>query len=343
MQNQIFPASPLPGKAPSGNALVDNFGRSISYLRLAITDRCNLRCRYCQPESGVPFISHDEILRFEELAHFVQIFTSLGITKVRVTGGEPFVRRGCMDFLTKLKDMPGVESLHITTNGVNTAQFLDKLADIGINGINLSLDTLDSKRFRQITRRDHLAGVLLTMQGALERRIPLKINSVVLSDTTDDEIRRLANIAREYPVTLRFIEMMPFSGTIRSKKLVNGHLLERLHRLFPGLEEYQTTQPTTARTFMAPGFQGKLGTISGYSRLFCTTCNKVRITSTGMLKTCLYDNGVLNLKALIRGGASDREISEAINYCVRNRFINGHEAEMNSHRIEEPSMGLIGG
>jgi cyclic pyranopterin phosphate synthase len=239
--------------------------------------------------------------------------------------------------------MAGLESLHLTTNGVKTARFLDELADLGINGINLSLDTLDPKRFWQITRRDYLEPVLQTLQGAIDRKIPLKVNSVVLSDTSDAELVRLASIAREYPVTLRFIERMPFSGTVRSEKLEDGRILQRLERIFPGLEEDATTSPTTARTFSLPDFAGKLGIISGFSRLFCTTCNKVRITPLGMLKTCLYDNGALSLKELVRGHAGDEGISEAVVNCVRNRFINGHEAERNSCRSEEPSMGMIGG
>ena len=324
--------------------LTDNHGRQINYLRLAITDRCNLRCLYCRPERGVPFIPHDEILRFEELERFVRIVTSMGISKIRVTGGEPFSRRGCMDFLARLKSMPGVESLYVTTNGVKTARFLDELADIGINGINLSLDTLDPKRFWQITRRDYLASVLATLHGALQRNIPLKVNSVVLPDTTDEEICSLAELARDKPLTLRFIEAMPFSGTTRAEKLTNGNLLQRLQRIFPAMTAcLQTHLPTTARIFTHPGFAGKLGMINGYSRLFCATCNKVRITPEGILKTCLYDNGSLNLKELVRGPASDLTIARKILHCIQNRFANGHEAEKASRRTTEPSMGMIGG
>lgn len=324
--------------------LTDNYGRQINYLRLAITDRCNLRCRYCRPESGVPFIPHDEILRFEELERFVRILTALGITKVRITGGEPFSRRGCVDFMARLKAMPGVESLYITTNGVKTARFLDDLADLGISGINLSLDTLDPKRFWQITRRDYLDSVLETLRGALQRKIPLKVNSVVLPDTTDEEIRTLAELAREYPLTLRFIEIMPFSGTTRAEKLTSDNLLHRLQTIFPDMVTcLNPNLPTTARTFSHPGFIGALGMINGHSRLFCATCNKVRITPEGILKTCLYDNGSLNLKELVRGHASDQTIVEKIRRCIQNRFANGHEAEKASQRTTEPSMGMIGG
>jgi cyclic pyranopterin phosphate synthase len=326
-----------------GGGLIDGQGRRITYLRLAITDRCNLRCRYCRPEKGVPFIPHEEILRFEELERLVAIFCSLGLSKVRVTGGEPFSRRGCLEFLSRLKSIEGVQHLHITTNGVKTSRYLDGLMAIGLNGINVSLDTLDQKRFWKITRRNYLAAVLQTIQGALIRDIPLKINSVILEDTCDDEIIQLAELARDFPVTLRFIERMPFSGTVRSKKLLNGNLSRRLRKIFPAIEECTAALPTTARIFALPGYKGNLGIIQGYSRLFCKTCNKVRITPSGMLKTCLYDNGARDLKMMLRNGADDYEIRKAIIACVQNRFKNGHEAELFSSRSSEPSMAMIGG
>ncbi len=332
-----------PQNSPKVGGLIDGWGRRISYLRLSITDRCNLRCRYCRPEKGVPFIPHQEILRFEELQRLVAIFSSLGISKVRVTGGEPFSRLGCLPFLKKLRQIDGVKNLHITTNGVKTSRFLDELAAIDLNGMNVSLDTMDRKRFWQISRRDYLDAVLQTVHGALARHIPLKINSVVLEDTCDDEIIQLAELARDYPITLRFIERMPFSGTVRSEKLGNGNLSQRLKKLFPALEESTATLPTTARIFTLPGYKGALGLIQGYSRKFCETCNKVRITPAGMLKTCLYDNGALDLKMLLRSGADDPEISKAVVDCVRNRFKNGHEAERFSSRETEPSMAMIGG
>jgi cyclic pyranopterin phosphate synthase len=182
-----------------------------------------------------------------------------------------------------------------------------------------------------------------TVHGVLARSISLKINSVVLKDTSDDEIIRLAGLARDFPIALRFIEKMPFSGTVRSGKLENGNLLRRLKRIFPAIEECTDSLPTTARIFALPGYKGSLGIIQGYSRLFCSTCNKVRITPTGMLKTCLYDNGVLDLKKMLRSGLDDKEIESVILNCVQNRCVNGHEAELNAKRAKEPSMASIGG
>jgi len=327
----------------SDSRLIDNHRRPITYLRLSITDRCNLRCRYCRPEEGVPFLPHGEILSFEELERLTTIFCALGVSKVRVTGGEPFSRRGCLSFLTRLRKIAGVQDLHITTNGVKTSRFLDELAVIGLDSINVSLDTLDHKRFRQITRRDYLEAVLQTVHGVLARHIPLKINSVVLKDTSDDEIIQLAGLARNFPITLRFIEKMPFSGTVRSGKIENGNLSQRLKRIFPAIEECTVDLPTTARIFVMPDYKGTLGIIQGYSRLFCKTCNKVRITPTGMLKTCLYDNGVLDLKKMLRKGAGDEEIKSAIINCVQNSCVSGHEAEQLARRGQEPTMASIGG
>lgn len=323
--------------------LIDNHGRRITYLRLAITDRCNLRCRYCRPEAGVPFIPHAEILSFEELERLVSIFTSLGVSKVRVTGGEPFSRRGCLDFLRRLRGIEKLKSLHVTTNGVKTARLLAELQEIGVAGINLSLDTLDPLRFQKITRRDYLEAVLATLQGVMVRRIPLKVNSVVLEDTSDREITSLAALAQKLPLTLRFIEPMPFSGGNNQRLQGNGQLLKRLQAILPTMSEVKSARPTSARIFQLPGFTGKIGVIAGYSRLFCQTCDKLRITPPGMLKTCLYDNGALDLKMLLRRGADDQEIKAAITACVGNRFANGHEAERRSSSDMEPSMGMIGG
>ena len=311
-----------PHSHSSDSHLTDNHGRAITYLRLAITE---------------------EILRFEELEHLVAIFCSLGINKVRVTGGEPFSRRGSMSFLTRLRKIHGVQYLHITTNGVKTSRFLDELAAINLDGINISLDTLDKKRFWRITRRDYFESVLQTLDGVLARSIPLKINSVVLKDTSDDEIIELASLAQDFPIALRFIERMPFSGAVRSGKLENGSLSKRLKRIFPTIEESSSALPTTARTFALPDYKGTIGIIHGYSRLFCKTCNKVRITPVGILKTCLYDNGVLDLKKMLRQGATDVEIKSAIINCVQNSCVNGHEAELNAMHGKEPSMASIGG
>ena len=326
-----------------GACLLDNHGRTIKYLRLAVTDRCNLRCRYCRPGEGVHFVPHGEILTFEELERLAAIFCRLGVDKVRVTGGEPFVRKGCLPFLQRLRKVKGLRTLCVTTNGVAAGAYLDSLVELGIDGINLSLDTLDRRRFRDISRRDFLDDVMLTMNGILKREIPLKINSVVLADTDAGEILSLAALARKFPLTVRFIERMPFSGMPGPTEKGSGNLLQRLLDIFPAMKECKELRPSTARTFSLPGYAGRIGVVQGYSRLFCPNCNKVRITPVGMLKTCLYDSGVLDLKILLRKGCSDREIKGAIVECIENRAIDGHEAEELARWHTEPSMASIGG
>jgi len=323
--------------------LVDNHGRRITYLRLAITDRCNLRCRYCMPEEGVSFVPHADILSFEELERLVRLLAGLGIDKVRLTGGEPFVRHNCLPFMERLRSINGIRSLNVTTNGVETARYLDGLAGLGINGINLSLDTLDRERFRQITRRDALPQVLATLDGALKRRLPLKINAVVQEDTEDAEILALAALARRHTLSLRFIEKMPFSGSHGAHPSPVLPLRDRLHILFPSLVPMLCATPTTARQYTVPNFVGTIGLIEGNSRRFCASCNKIRITPLGMLKTCLYDHGVLDLRAMLRGGADDPEIAQAVTACVHHRFANGHETQQACQVGRQQSMATIGG
>jgi cyclic pyranopterin phosphate synthase len=326
----------------SHQSLIDNHGRAITYLRLAITDRCNLRCRYCMPDQGAKFVPYKEILRYEEMVRLVRIFAGLGINKLRITGGEPFARRDCIPFMQKIIGIDGVTGLFVTTNGIVTASHLDELKTMGISGVNLSLDTLDPQYFKSLTRYDLLNNVLATMHGCLEQEIPLKINTVVLEDTTDENILAIAGLAKKYPLTVRFIEKMPFSGGNGFKNGGTEKLKQRLTGLFD-LKEVRSDQPTTARIFELPGFLGKIGVIEGHSRKFCPTCNKLRVTPLGVLKTCLYDNGVLDLKAMLRSNTDDDTISQAIIDSVGKRYVNGLEAEDLCTRRDEPSMASIGG
>lgn len=326
-----------------GSSLIDNHGRPINYLRLAITDRCNLRCRYCMPEEGVELIKHDQALSYEELERLVRLFQGLGINKVRITGGEPFVRRGCFEFMKILKCRLGIEQLYLTTNGVETYRYIDRLKEIDISGINLSLDTLDRARFKELTRRDQLDKVLLTLNRSLDVGIPLKINSVVMEDTSDDDIMKLVELVRDKAISLRFIEIMPFSGGSVAQDKSQKSLRERLVTIFPELKEYDRGITSTAREFSLPGHSGTVGIIEGRSRKFCATCNKVRITPEGILKACLYDDGVLDLRELLRKGISDKELADSIRTCLNNRYADGHETAAVNCRNGEPSMASIGG
>jgi len=295
------------------------------------------------PEEGVESIRHDQTLSYEELERLVRLFQGLGISKVRITGGEPFVRRGCFEFMRTLKQKLGIDQLYLTTNGVETHRYIERLKEIDISGINLSLDTLDRKRFQELTRRDQLDNVLLTLDRSLELGIPVKINSVVMEDTSDKDIISLVELVLDQPISLRFIERMPFSGGSPVQDHALKSLRERLETILPELQEKHGTGSSTAREFILPGYSGTVGIIEGRSRNFCATCNKVRITPEGILKACLYDDGVLDLKKQLRQGVSDQELADSIRICLNHRYADGHETEAFSCRHTEPSMASIGG
>ncbi len=328
---------------PHVDNLIDSHGRRITYLRLAVTDRCNLRCRYCMPAKGIPFVPHDEILRYEEMARLISIFTDLGIRKLRLTGGEPFVRKGLLDFICSIKQQQKSIRIYLTTNGVAVAEHLHGLAELGISGLNMSLDSLDQERFRQITRRNYFDRAWQTFVKALDLGIPLKINTVLYDSIKTSEIIALAAITKRYPVIVRFIEQMPFNGLNRVSvgAMTARHAEKIIRKSFPGLESRGASG--TAIRYQVPGFKGEIGFINGYSRRFCQTCDKVRITVQGMLKTCLYDNGRLDLKAMLRNRAGDAEMRAAVRKTVFKRAANGFAAEAEALSHEKHSMAAIGG
>jgi cyclic pyranopterin phosphate synthase len=295
------------------------------------------------PEKGVKQLAHEEILTFEELERLVVMFCQMGITKVRITGGEPFVRLGCVSFLERLKVGIGVPYLHITTNGVRTYGYLEELKKIGLSGLNVSLDTLDRERFAALAKRDRLEQVKRTINEALRLHIPLKINSVVTTSTRDDYMLSLAALPNHLPVSVRFIEHMPFSGADGPGEKLSESLKSRLYRFFPDLYAVSVERFSTARLYKRPGLKGTLGIIEGESRKFCKECNKVRVTTAGLLKTCLYDDGVLDLKKLLREGMSDKEIKTEIRQAIIFRQQNGVAAEKMNGETKHPSMATIGG
>ena len=323
--------------------LVDTHGRVVTYLRLSITDRCNLRCRYCMPAEGVQVMDRSEVLSYEELLRISRIFVGFGVNKIRITGGEPFVRKDCFDFMEGLMEQTPDLDLRVTTNGVAVMPFLPGLKRLGLKGMNLSLDTLDRERFKEISRRDCLDKVLAVFHEALRIGVPLKVNSVVQEDTTDEALLRIAALTKENNFQLRFIELMPFSGKNNSNAKVTHSLEERLFMLFPGIKEIPSLQIETARKFIIDGYKGSLGIIEGESRKFCKDCNKVRITSAGMMKNCLYDSGVLDLRALLRSAATDFEIALKIQESIVGKYSDGHETAKHQHKKFEDSMATIGG
>ncbi len=327
--------------------LLDNHGRTINYLRLAVTDRCNLRCHYCMPEHGLQWLSRADLLSYEEMLRLCTVLVRLGIQKVRITGGEPFVRKDLMKFLTALSRLDGLQEINITTNGVTTAPLVPELKKIGVRSINLSLDTLDRERFFQITRRDELPKVLETMDALLKHEIKVKINAVVMDGQNSDDLVPLSKLTKNLPVDVRFIEEMPFNGGDHSTALPlwdHRRILETLKNEWPDLEKIPDPPFSTSMNYRVPGHRGKIGIIAAWSRTFCGTCNRIRVTPQGVLKTCLYDHGVLNLRDLMREGLSDLELTDHLLFAFNRRHKNGWDAEEARRGIPvEESMATIGG
>ena len=280
--------------------MIDALGRNIDYLRISVTDRCSLRCTYCMPEAGVQWLEHDAILRYEDLLRLCRIFVSLGIKKFKITGGEPLVRKGVADFIAALHKIDGVESVTLTTNGVDLAPQLPALLDAGVDGINLSLDTLDRARFAERTRRDCLPQVLQGLEAALAvPGLNLKLNCVSMAGCAEDWLA-LAALAKERNVTVRFIELMPIGMGQGSTPCTEAEVSAALEAEYGLLTPYDTPLGNgPAHYFTLPGFTGKIGFISAVSHGFCDRCNRVRLTASGYLKTCLqYDTGA-DLAALL--------------------------------------------
>jgi molybdenum cofactor biosynthesis protein A len=323
--------------------LIDPFGREMNYLRLAVTNRCNLRCLYCMPAEGIPLLSRDSILQFEEMERLIQILISQGVNKLRITGGEPFVRKGLLDFLKSVNKFDELNSINITTNAVFIGDIISDLEQLKIGSLNISLDSLRKDKFFKITRRDEFEIVIENIDKVLKSTIPVKLNMVVLAGINDDEILSFTRLAKDNLVEVRFIEQMPFSGGPDSESIISANqIIDILQRQYPLLYE-QSLPNSTARTFHIPGYKGTLGIIAGYSRTFCSSCTRLRITPEGMLKTCLYDRGAVNLKEMLRSGSSDMEIKEAIIMAVQNRARDGFESQERYTRNSNLSMAQIGG
>ena len=324
--------------------MIDGIGRNIDYLRISIIDRCNLRCVYCMPEEGVEAVSHEEILSYEEILRLVRAFAKLGVHKIKLTGGEPLVRKNVAYLVNELKKIEGITQVTLTTNGILLAETIDSLAEAGLDGINLSLDTLNPEVFQKIARRDSFDQVMEGFRAALKYpQIPLKINCVPMGIEGQD-VLEMAELARKYPVHVRFIEMMPIGLGKQFEFCSEEHILQGLKERYGDYVPYEKcigNGPGHYYTF--EGFQGKIGFVSAISHKFCESCNRVRLTSQGYLKTCLqYDVGV-DLKRLLREGAAENVLCDAIEAAIL-RKPQGHQfgSQVESHE-EEHMMAQIGG
>lgn len=296
--------------------MIDSYGRKIDYLRISVTDRCNLRCQYCMPED-LPSLSHNEILRFEEILQICRYAGELGIHNFKVTGGEPLVRKGCIDFLKQLKALPYTEQVTITTNGTLLGEFLPELRNLGIDGINISLDTLNPKTFEQITGKNGQELVLENIIKSQESGIRTKVNTVLLKGINDKEFPDLLHLARDYAVDVRFIEIMPIGFGKNYLGYDKEKLLSKIAERYPDYQVITQKRGNGPANYIhIPGFQGCIGFIDAVHGKFCSHCNRIRLTADGMLKLCLYYENGLNLKNLLRTDTTPEEIRSAMEKAI---------------------------
>ncbi len=323
----------------------DQYGRQINYMRVSVTDRCNLRCIYCMPEEGIKQVSHQDILTYDEIVQIVNAAAAVGITRIKLTGGEPLVRKNLAGLVEALRAVPGIEEVTVTTNGILLKEQIGKLAKAGISAVNISVDSLDPDMYASIARKDALAAVLEGMEAAVScPGLKVKINCVPLKGLNEEEWVRLAQIARERPIDVRFIEMMPMGLGRDFQGSSQKEVLERLRETF-GPEQYLDGNfgngPATYVHFN--GFAGKIGFISALSHKFCSECNRIRMTAEGFLKPCLQYASGEDLREMIRNGASEEELIWAINRTIYYKPACHHFEVDDSAEFEHKKMFRIGG
>jgi cyclic pyranopterin phosphate synthase len=316
--------------------LVDTYGRKIDYLRISITDHCNLKCYYCTPFSGRSHLERSEILTYEEMLKVAWAATAIGITKIRVTGGEPLVRKGVVEFCRMLSELDGLKSLALTTNGIYLAKMAEPLFKAGVRRINISLDTLRPDRFEKITGYNWLPRVLDGIKRAEQTGMhPIKINTVVMRGINDDEIEDLARLTLDKPYHVRFIELMPTDssayGNYESLFIPVEEFMKRIHQIDKVQIEPATDSYGPARLCRLPGAVGKVGFIAPISWHFCGSCNRLRLTADGKIKTCLFSMEEIDIKTALRTGATQKDIINIFRQAVAKKP-SGHHLNAKEHQ-----------
>lgn len=303
--------------------LTDRYQRSIDYLRVSITDRCNLRCIYCTPLGGAAKLDHQDILSYEEFLRLIQVALDMGITKVRLTGGEPLVRKGATDFCRRLTALPGLQSLSLTTNGILLGELAHDLYDAGIRRVNISLDTLQPQKFLRITRSDEFDRVWRGIQAAEHAGLnPIKINVVVMRGINDDEVLNLAKLTLERPYHIRFIEFMSMNNDsqwVLQHYISGDEILAKLLTVAPLEQVVSQHTNGPARHFRWPDAKGIVGIISPISQHFCPSCNRIRLTADGKLRNCLFSDQEVDIKSPLRQGATDADLSQILRASIINK------------------------
>jgi len=319
--------------------MIDRHGRNINYLRISVTDRCNLRCTYCMPEKGIESLSHDDILRFEDTLKIVKVAASLGINKIRYTGGEPLVMKDIDKLIYETSKQPGVDEIAITTNGILLYDMASDLKKAGLKRVNISLDTLDAEKYKSITRIGNLSKVMESIDKCLTLGLkPVKINTVLMRGFNDTEFEDFLNLTREMPVEIRFIELMPIGEGINlyeKRKLGFGEIL----KLHPELIQIESEKSSTAQMYKLKGAKGKIGFISPVSCKFCADCNKIRLTSIGTIKPCLHSKEEINLRKYLN---NEELLTNTLKSAIFNKPLEHHLEEEKASRSDK-MMYQIGG
>lgn len=328
-------------------SLVDSFGRQINYVRLAVTDRCNLRCQYCMPAHGIDIVGRKELLSYKEMYRIVRVLTELGVNKIRLTGGEPFVRKDFMGFLEMLSFNDLLDDINITTNGALISKHIETLEKLKkVKNINLSIDSLQRDKFAKITRRDVFPEVYDTFELLEKSSLNLKLNVVIQSGFNTDEINDFVALSKDKNIAIRFIEEMPFNGKGQRDIQKNWNFKQILNEIKSKYDvtEVVSEKSSTSRNYAIEGHKGTVGIIPAFTRTICNDCNRIRITSTGTFKNCLFDDGVFNLRDFIRNGASNDDLKELFLSLIKEKPENGFIAEANRKKggVSE-SMSTIGG
>ncbi len=327
-------------------ALRDSWEREIRSVRVSVTDKCNFRCRYCMPAEGLEWLERDELLSFEELTRLVRLLAAMGVDEVRLTGGEPLVRRDLPTLVGMLAAVPGVHDLSLTTNGVLLDRYAGPLVDAGLRRVNVSLDSLSHVRFAEITRRDALDRVLagLAAAEAHPELSPIKVNCVAIRGFTEAEVPAFAELARRKPYVVRFIEFMPLDAdrAWRGDDVLTGAEIRALIEEHWPLEEIPAKASSTARRFRFADGAGEIGFVNPVSEPFCSTCDRIRLTADGQLRTCLFSRREWDLKTPLREGASDDELEQLLRWAVRHKELKHHINEPGFVRASR-SMSQIGG
>ena len=327
--------------------LIDSFGRQINYVRLAVTDRCNLRCQYCMPAHGIEIVPRQELLTYKEMYRVIRVLTELGVNKIRLTGGEPFVRKGFVEFLEMLSFNDLLEDINITTNGALIYKHIETLEKLQkVKNINLSIDSLQADKFNEITRRKAFDEVFKTMEALEKSNMNLKLNVVVQSGINTNEITDFVRLTKDKDIAVRFIEEMPFNGKGQREMQESWNYNKILNEIKSEFDvvEKQSEKSSTSRNFSIENHKGSVGIIPAFTRTICGDCNRIRITSTGTFKNCLFDDGVFDLREFIRNGASNDDLKKVFLSLIKEKPENGFIAEANRTKGDvSESMSTIGG